>query len=72
MRVAADSIHRDATLAPREVAEMNHAVTIDNFEGISARRNERGETLVYIVSDDNFSPLQRSLLVMYRLDDSGG
>ncbi len=69
MRIAAGSIRPDAALAPREVALMSHAVTIDNFEGISARQNEQGETLVYIVSDDNFSPLQRTLLVMYRLDE---
>lgn len=69
MRIPAGAIRRGAALAPREVANMTQAATIDNFEGVAARRNERGETLVYIVSDDNFSPLQRSLLVMYRLDD---
>lgn len=71
VRLPADAIRRDAVLAPREVARMTNSVIIDNFEGISSRRNELGETLVYIVSDDNFSPLQRSLLVMYRLDDTG-
>ncbi|MEX2614520.1 MAG: esterase-like activity of phytase family protein [Alphaproteobacteria bacterium] len=70
VRIPSNAIRPDAVLVPREIARMTHSVIIDNFEGISSRRNEIGETLVYIVSDDNFSPLQRSLLVMYRLDDT--
>lgn len=43
------------------------ADTIDNMEGIALRRDSGGETLVYLVSDDNFSPLQRTLLMLFEL-----
>ena len=40
---------------------------IDNMEGIAVRRGAKGETLFYLISDDNFSPLQRTLLLMFEL-----
>ncbi len=42
--------------------------TVDNMEGLAVRRGEDGETLVYAVSDDNFNPLQRTILMMFALD----
>ena len=50
------------------VATFDADYEIDNMEGLSVRRAESGETLVYVVSDDNFNaPLQRTLLFMYEL-----
>lgn len=40
---------------------------IDNMEGLSVTRNERGETILTLVSDDNFSVLQRNLLLQFKL-----
>lgn len=41
---------------------------IDNMEGLSLRTGESGETLVYMISDDNFNrPMQRTLLLMFEL-----
>ena len=40
---------------------------MDNFEGIAARRGAAGESLIYLVSDDNFSDKQRTLLLMFAL-----
>ena len=68
-RVAASAIQAGAELAPKIIARLSNSLTIDNFEGIAARRNDAGETLIYILSDDNFSLLQRTLLFMFRLDD---
>jgi len=31
------------------------------------RRDGSGRTVVYIISDDNFNPLQRNLLLMFEL-----
>jgi len=42
-------------------------LTIDNFEGIEARRGTRGEIFVYLISDDNFNTDQRTLLMMFEL-----
>lgn len=37
------------------------------MEGIAARLGPKGETLVYLLSDNNFSPLQQTLLMMFEL-----
>lgn len=53
-------------LRPKPVARLERPLNIDNFEGLAV--SERGgETLVYMVSDDNFSVLQRTLLLQFRL-----
>ena len=31
-------------------------------------RNEKGETIVYMISDDNFSGMQRTVLLVFRLE----
>ncbi|MFC7291307.1 esterase-like activity of phytase family protein [Hirschia litorea] len=43
----------------------------DNFEGISVRRDEDGNIRLFIVSDDNFSPKQRSLLLIFNVVPKG-
>lgn len=40
---------------------------IDNMEGLSVTVNAKGETLFTIVSDDNFSALQRTILLRFAL-----
>lgn len=40
---------------------------IDNFEGLATHRNAAGDTILTIVSDDNFSPIQRTLLLQFRV-----
>ena len=39
--------------------------TTENFEGIAVRPNSSGGAYVYLVSDDNFHALQRTLLLMF-------
>jgi hypothetical protein len=40
---------------------------IDNMEGLSVHRDQQGEIILTLVSDDNFSALQRTLLLQFRL-----
>ena len=47
--------------------EASLAQGIDNFEGISAHRGADGRTVLTVVSDDNFHPLQRTLLMQFAL-----
>ncbi len=54
-------------LNPDLVAEFRDLVAVDNFEGIAVRQGPRSETLIYIVSDNNFNPLQRTILMMFEL-----
>lgn len=61
------------TIAPGRIfqgaglGELSAPLVADNFEGIAVRRGGAGETMIYIVSDDNFHSLQRTLLLMFSL-----
>ena len=56
-----------AAIRATTLATMRPPLTIDNFEGIFVRESENGAPLVYVVSDDNFSAIQRTLLVMFEV-----
>jgi hypothetical protein len=62
-------------IAPRQrvegkaLAELEPPLTTENFEAIAIRRGEGREALIYVISDDNFNPLQRTLLMMFALKD---
>ncbi|MBI3676114.1 MAG: esterase-like activity of phytase family protein [Proteobacteria bacterium] len=56
-----------AVLDGREIASFTMRENIDNMEGIALRRDAQGKTLVYIVSDDNYSSIERTLLLMFEL-----
>ncbi len=50
------------------LANLGMSFVIDNMEGISARTGEKGETLIYVVADDNFNrPIQQTLVTLYEL-----
>jgi hypothetical protein len=40
---------------------------VDNMEGIDAHVTDDGDTVLTMVSDDNFSLLQRTLLLQFTL-----
>jgi len=67
-RVKADTIEPGAHLQPSDVAELRPPMNVDNFEGIAVRSSADGRVWVYIVSDDNFNPLQRTLLMMFEME----
>jgi len=43
------------------------AYAVDNMEGVAVHHDEDGRTVLTIVSDDNFSALQRTLLLQFEL-----
>lgn len=45
----------------------NRLAAIDNMEGLALHRNAAGELILTLLSDDNFSPLQRTLLLRFAL-----
>ena len=67
VRVAPGDIRPGVRLDGAEIATFDGNLIRDNFEGIDAVRGRGGETLVYLVSDDNYSRLQRTLLLMFVL-----
>jgi hypothetical protein len=66
-RLAKETIVPGAMLEGKEIARLEGSLTVDNMEGIDARAGPGGETLVYVVSDDNDNPLQRTYLLMFEL-----
>ncbi len=67
VRVDHEAVVPGARLEGRVRAEIKAPLNVANFEGIDARRGADGETLLYLVSDDNFSFAQRTLLMMFEL-----
>ena len=68
-RIPARAIEGGAVLRGELLARFAPPLTVDNFEGLAVARDADGATLVYILSDDNFHFLQRTLLLLFRLDE---
>lgn len=66
-RVRTADIAPDAVVRGEELAWLHHPLTVDNLEGIATGRGLRGETLLWLLSDNNFNPLQRTILLHFEL-----
>lgn len=62
LRLRAMDLRPGARLQGEELARLEPPMRVDNFEGLAVQRHATGALLVYLVSDDNFSVLQRTLL----------
>src|SRR5262249_40546567 len=64
--IPASKIHEGARLNGEVLANLSFQDSnIDNMEGLAVRRGPAGETFLYIISDDNYSARQRTLLLMF-------
>ncbi|MCG8691432.1 MAG: esterase-like activity of phytase family protein [Minwuiales bacterium] len=68
-RIDAADIKPDGLLVSEEIAVLKPPMNIDNFEGIAAVPAPGGGTWVYLLSDDNFNAVQRTLLMKFLLID---
>jgi hypothetical protein len=66
-RVPLASIRPGALADGAPLIEADLGYQIDNMEGIGVHRNGSGETILTLVSDDNFSVFQRTLLLQFAL-----
>jgi hypothetical protein len=66
-RVALGEIKPDALVDGPVLFEADLGYEIDNMEGLSVHRNGAGEIVLTLVSDDNFSMIQRTLLLQFTL-----
>ena len=67
-RFSGSAIKAQTVIEGEVIAEAAMNYNIDNMEGLAVRTGENGETLVYIISDDNFNaPLQQTLLMLFEL-----
>ena len=67
MRFEAADLKPGATVQARELAFLAAPYAVDNLEGLAATKGPRGETLLWLISDDNFNPLQRNILLQFEL-----
>jgi hypothetical protein len=61
------AIRPGAAVRGQVVARLAAPLTHDNFEGVAASV-ERGRTIIWLLSDDNQTSLERTLLLKFRLD----
>ncbi len=66
-RIAASELKRGAMISGEILLDAHDDLNIDNMEAIAAHRSATGETVLTLMSDDNFSPLQRTLIMQFAL-----
>jgi hypothetical protein len=67
-RIAANAIYAGASLDGLVIFEADSGHQIDNMEGMAVHRDgSTGETIVSLISDDNFSSLQRTVFLEFAL-----
>ena len=67
-RLAPAEIVPGARMTGRILLEVDASYEIDNMEGIAVHRGAQGETVVSLISDDNFNHLlQRTILLQFAL-----
>ena len=66
-RIALTSVAPGAVVDGPPIFDADLGHEIDNMEGIDAYVTPEGETVLTMVSDDNFSMLQRTLLLQFTL-----
>ena len=66
-RIAAASIAPGATVDGPSIFDADLGQEIDNFEGLNVHITAEGDTVLTLVSDDNFLAIQRTLLVQFTL-----
>ncbi|HEY1236629.1 MAG TPA: esterase-like activity of phytase family protein [Candidatus Binatia bacterium] len=57
-----------AKLIGKELLKLEQPLAAENYEGIAVQRTPRG-TIIFIVSDDNYSSFQQTLLLQFLLPD---
>ena len=68
-RIALGEIKPGALVDGPILFEADLGYEIDNMEGLSVHRGAGGETVLTLISDDNFSVIQRTLLLQFTLAD---
>ena len=68
-RIAIQDVKPGAIVDGPVLLEADLAYEIDNLEGLSVHRANDGAVVLTLISDDNFSILQRTLLLQFALEE---
>lgn len=66
--VDTDSIEKGAAVSGQVIATLSSPLLVDNMEGIAISR-DGANVIVWLISDNNFSIFQRTLLMKFRLSE---
>lgn len=69
VRIPAATIVPGARLIGTEVARIAPPLVVDNFEAIAVRPESGGEVSIFLLSDDNFNFVQRTILMQFGMKD---
>ncbi len=69
-RIAAHNIRPGTTADGAQLINADDRDEIDNMEGMAVRTDNDGETVIDLISDDNHSLLQRTILLQFVLNGS--
>jgi hypothetical protein len=64
-KIALAGIRPGAVLDGPALIEVDRAFNIDNMEALAVHKSAAGDIVLTIVSDDNFNPLQRTILLRF-------
>ncbi len=67
--ISAKDIRPGAVLKGETLFEADQKYFIDNMEGVTTHRSRLGRTVITLISDDNFSFLQRTILLQFVLSE---
>jgi hypothetical protein len=67
VRLPVGAVREGAILDGEELGRLRPPLAVDNYEGIAATKDTRGRVLLWLVSDDNFNFLQRTLLACWEV-----
>lgn len=70
-RLPSSGLRTGAVLRPEELIRFEAPRTVDNFEGLTVCPRAGGGASIFIISDDNFSALQRTLLFQLEIIPPG-
>jgi hypothetical protein len=71
-RIEAQNLAPSARVESEVLLEADMGQEIDNMEGLAVREGPGGETLITMISDDNFNALlQRTVLLEFALPAEG-
>ena len=66
-RIAGDTVRVGAALDGDYILDAGMTSPIDNMEGLAVSLDSAGRTILTLVSDDNFSLFQRTLILQFAL-----
>lgn len=66
-RIRSTELKPNTLITGEILLEATDRLNIDNMEAIAVHRSRTGETILTLMSDDNFSPFQRNLILQFAL-----